>query len=304
MKNLFSFFVFMLMSFCALTQPPQKMSYQAIIRNSNGALITNQNMDMRISILQGSSGGISVYVETQTTNTNSNGLVTLQIGMGTKIKGTMDSINWGNGPYFVKTETDPDGGVDYTITGTSELLSVPYALYTLKNPEKHFIGESFGGGIVFYVYDNGLHGLIAATANQTSEVYCKPDSIPFTTNGTRDGIGAGKFNTERIIASQMLAVVVYQLTYPHQAAPSPNNTAANVCANYQGGGFGDWYLPSKYELNLMYLNKQVVPGMLYEFYWSSTEYSHQYAWVQGFYAGVQEKHDKSMNKYIRAIRAF
>ena len=84
---------------------------------------------MQISILQGSSTGIPVYVETQTPSTNANGLVSLEIGTGTVISGTFAAINWAAGPYFIKTETDPTGGTVYTIAGTNELLSVPYALY-------------------------------------------------------------------------------------------------------------------------------------------------------------------------------
>jgi hypothetical protein len=84
---------------------------------------------MQISILQGSAGGTAVYVERQIPQTNSNGLVTIEIGNGTVISGTFSSINWANGPYFIKTETDLTGGSNYTITGTSQLLSVPYALY-------------------------------------------------------------------------------------------------------------------------------------------------------------------------------
>jgi hypothetical protein len=84
---------------------------------------------MRISIIQGSIFGASVYVETQTTSTNANGLVSLEIGTGTPVTGTFAAINWAAGPYFIKTETDPTGGSAYTISGTNELMSVPYALY-------------------------------------------------------------------------------------------------------------------------------------------------------------------------------
>jgi hypothetical protein len=114
----------------ASAQAPQKMSYQAVIRNSTNTLITSTEVGMRISILQGTSTGTAVYVETQTPNTNTNGLASLEIGSGTIISGDFSAINWANGPYFIKTETDPSGGTNYTISGTSELLSVPYALFS------------------------------------------------------------------------------------------------------------------------------------------------------------------------------
>ena len=111
------------------TQVPEKMSYQAVVRNTTNNLVTNQPVGMQISILQGSSTGTAVYVETQTPTSNANGLVSLEIGGGTVVSGNMATINWANGPYFIKTETDPSGGSSYTITGTSQLLSAPYALY-------------------------------------------------------------------------------------------------------------------------------------------------------------------------------
>jgi hypothetical protein len=110
-------------------QAPQKMSYQAVIRTSGNSLLLNTSVGMKISILQGSSSGTPVYVETQTPNTNGNGLVTLEIGTGNVVSGTFAGINWASGPYFIKTETDPAGGTNYSIQGTAELLSVPYALF-------------------------------------------------------------------------------------------------------------------------------------------------------------------------------
>lgn len=115
--------------FAAIPPPvPQKMSYQAAIRNNSNALVTNQPIGMKISILQYSATGTAVYAETQTPTSNANGLITIEIGTGTVVTGTFSTIDWSSGPFFIKTETDPTGGTAYTITATSELLSVPYAL--------------------------------------------------------------------------------------------------------------------------------------------------------------------------------
>jgi hypothetical protein len=124
----------------AVAQSPEKMSYQAVVRNSGNQLVTNQAVGIKISILQGTVTGTAVYEETQATTTNTNGLVTVEIGEGTAISGTFSAIDWANGPYFVKIETDPAGGTNYNITGTSQLLSVPYALYS-KKAENEFSGN-------------------------------------------------------------------------------------------------------------------------------------------------------------------
>ncbi|WP_372934176.1 hypothetical protein, partial [Mariniphaga sediminis] len=109
-------------------QSPAKMSYQAVIRDADSQLLSNTQVSMQISILQGSADGIAVYIETQTPTSNANGLVSIEIGAGTS-SDDLSTIDWANGPYFIKTETDPDGGTNYSITGTSQLLSVPYALH-------------------------------------------------------------------------------------------------------------------------------------------------------------------------------
>lgn len=128
--KIYSIVAGLLLTASVFAQAPQKMSYQAVIRDNNNALITSKSVGMRISIIQGSVFGAAVYVETQTPSTNANGLVSLEIGTGTVITGTFASINWAAGPYFIKTETDPTGGTAYTISGTNELMSVPYALFS------------------------------------------------------------------------------------------------------------------------------------------------------------------------------
>lgn len=126
--------------FCSFTilfaQAPQKMSYQSVIRKTDGSLVVNTSVGIKISILQGSTSGTAAYVETQTTITNANGLATLAIGGGTPVAGTFAGINWASGTYFIKIETDPIGGTNYTISGTSQLLSVPYALYAGSSQNK------------------------------------------------------------------------------------------------------------------------------------------------------------------------
>lgn len=127
--KLFSLFSALLFSGFLIAQAPQVFTYQSVIRNSSNQLVSNSPIGTKISIVQGSASGTVVYAETHNASTNANGLLSLVIGAGTVQSGTFSSINWGNGPYFIKTETDLAGGTNYTLTGTQQLMSVPYALY-------------------------------------------------------------------------------------------------------------------------------------------------------------------------------
>ena len=110
-------------------QVPQQISYQSVIRDGNNKVIASSTVGIKISLLQGSATGTAVYVETHQKTTNANGLVSLEIGTGTVLSGSFASINWANGPYLIKTETDPTGGTNYSAPGVFALNSVPYALY-------------------------------------------------------------------------------------------------------------------------------------------------------------------------------
>ena len=128
-KKIYTLVAGLLLTASVWAQAPEKMSYQAVIRNSSNTLIVSTPVGMKISVLQGTSTGTAVYVETHTATTNANGLVSVEMGNGTVVSGAFNTINWANGPYFIKTETDPTGGTNYTIAGTSQFMSVPYALY-------------------------------------------------------------------------------------------------------------------------------------------------------------------------------
>jgi len=133
MKRFFLLLSFIVFSAAALlAQAPQKMTYQAVVRNSGNVLISNQSVSVRLSILQGSETGTPVYVENHSTTTNANGLITVEVGSGVSISGNFATINWANGPYFLKSEIDPDGGISYSITSVQQMLSVPYALYAAQ----------------------------------------------------------------------------------------------------------------------------------------------------------------------------
>ncbi|MBO7629671.1 MAG: hypothetical protein J6S87_06980, partial [Bacteroidales bacterium] len=140
MRRLTTLFAFLMLCVTALfAQAPNKFTYQAVVRNTSNQLITNTLVGIRVSILQNSATGSVVYSETQMLSTNANGLVTMNIGEGTVVYGSFNNIDWSAGTFFLKSEIDPTGGSNYTISSTQQLLSVPYALYANE------AGNSFSG---------------------------------------------------------------------------------------------------------------------------------------------------------------
>jgi hypothetical protein len=341
-------------------QAPQKMSYQGVIRNSSDVLVTNSTIGIRLSILQNSQNGNPVYVETHTTSSNANGLVSLEIGTGNAQLGTMEDIDWSSGPYFLKSEADPLGGTTYSITGTSELLSVPYALYAAnggtvgpqgpqgptgsqgptgpqgpqgpQGPAGTFvdgttpgemmywngsewvavtpgttgqtltfcdgvptwgpcpegpleIGDFHEGGIIIYLDGNG-GGIVAAQVDQSIGTLwgCEGDII----EGTQWIVGAGLNNTEAI----------------YVGCPTPG-IAARICYDLDYNGYTDWYLPSRYELDLIYDYKDEIGGFGTGTYWSSSESNINTAWTKSFAAGLSSTSFKNSNTLrVRAVRTF
>lgn len=399
-----------------LAQTPNKMSYQAVIRNSSNALVSNSAIGMRIQILQGSIFGAAVYVETQTPITNANGLVSIEIGGGTIVSGNFSTINWANGPYFIKIETDPSGGTNYTISGTSQLISVPYALhaktadkitggiiesdpifnsslaknisasdtnrwnnklssytetdpifntslakniseidtnrwnnklssYTESDPIfntslaknisstdtsrwnnkqnqlipgsnisisgntinaigfTHYIGEHFGGGVIFHLWRDSLgieHGLIVSKTNvSNSQAWSNVSSLLVGPGAQSSWDGLS--NSNAIIAQG-----------------GHTSSAAKLCLDLVAGGQSDWYLPAIDELSLLWHNRfnvnktissingaMVLP--LSSYYWSSTENTTDNSFILDFANGgplTQAMGFKWINYNVRAIRSF
>ena len=348
MKTIFSLLSALVLSASALAQGPQKMSYQVEIRNTSNALITSAPVGMRLSVLQGNTDGQAVYIETQTPNSNANGLVSLELGAGTIVSGNFTAIDWSNGPYFIKTESDPSGGTQYSGITTSQVLSVPCPLTSnsdnaatramtdnnslfgegvvsgiagtdstsgsatqnqfkresnLSNENTNSsaadkvtlrIGQAYQGGIIFYIDESGQHGLIAAVADQSVGVQWFNPSYKYTgTSG--DGLYAGAMNTKLIVRKQI-------------ADKQKGNFAAKACAEYSvienGVLYDDWYLPSKYEMNLLYQQKRKVGEFAESYYWTSTELINRGAWLQNFSNGSQVDYSTYNATYVRAIRAF
>ena len=135
--------IFLFFFYMGFGQSPHKFTYQSIIKNSSGYLLKNQDVGLRISVLFNSSNGIPVYSEEHSVESNNNGLVTLIIGDGVTSDVFAD-IDWGNGEYYLKVEVDHEGGINYMMNQTSQLLSVPYALYAENSSVNlSVIGQSY-----------------------------------------------------------------------------------------------------------------------------------------------------------------
>ena len=277
-------------------QAPNKMSYQAVVRDASGALVVSANIGMKISILQGGENGTAVYTETQNTTSNSNGLVSLEIGAGTVVSGDFAAINWANGPFHIQTAADLSGGSNYAISGVSQLLSVPYALHarTSDSGTTHYVGEVYGGGIVVAVWkQNGIEkGLIASLTDVSSSA--QYSSIPGKLIGAKaQSPNDGQANTTAIVAQ------------------GDKSGAAHLCENYEAGGFSDWYLPSAWELNQCYNAATVVNSVLgstdgFQFasYWSSTEVNYFNSVSYHFNLGFMNANTKDNDFRVRAVRRF
>ncbi|QIA09266.1 hypothetical protein [Draconibacterium halophilum] len=140
MKKIKSFlFMFLLCIGSLLAQTPGAFNYQAVLRNNEGQIMNNQDVSIRINIVKQSATGDIVFQEKHLTTTNEFGIIVLEIGNGTPAIGTITDINWGENTYFLKVELDATGGESYVEIGTSQMLSVPYALYAKSS------GSSFSG---------------------------------------------------------------------------------------------------------------------------------------------------------------
>jgi len=304
----------LLISASLWAQAPQKFSYQAVIRNANNELVANKQVGMKISLLQTSETGTAVYLETHAPTTNANGLVSIAIGGGTKdpSSAAFTSVDWSNGPYFVKTETDPAGGTSYSLTTISQLLSVPYALHA-KTAESivngnssggnsgftHYIGEQFGGGVIFHLWKDAQgveHGLVVAITDQsTSQAWSNITALEI--GQTAKSIWDGLTNSNAIAAQS-----------------SHTSSAAKLCIDLVSGGQSDWYLPSIQELNMLWNNYFTVVKSLSQIsgatqlgsapYWSSSEDNSFNAWGIGFNYGDTFNNNKSSSCHVRAVRTF
>ena len=290
--------------------PPNAFNYSAVARNAAGQPIATTTIGIQITILKTSPTGASQYSENHFINTDAFGLFNLVIGAGAVQSGSMATIDWSNDNYYLKVGMDAAGGTNFLIMGTTQLLSVPYAMYAKSAGSlsgggsgggfTHYIGEEFGGGVVFHLWKDALgveHGLIIdKTDLSTAQVWSNIDAtlIGPSAQSSWDGLS----NSNAIVG---------------QAGHT--SSASALCLNSTNGAQSDWYLPSVQELNMLWNNYYTVARSLTQisgatqlqpaYYWSSTEVANYSAWDFTFTYGVANDVDnKNYANYVRAVRAF
>jgi hypothetical protein len=294
------------MSLSLLAQAPQGINYQTVIRDGAGDILPDTELTLQMTIRSGAPDGEVVYQETHDATTNAFGLVNLVIGSGAVQSGAFADINWGADAHYFETAVDLVGSKEFQVLGVTQFLSVPYALHaktagTTTGTSARYVGELYGGGVVFWVDHTGQHGLIVSMVDlSTSQQWSNVTNTLIGTTNDWDGAA----NTSAIIEQS-----------------GHTSSAAQLCTDYTNddygtGIFSDWYLPSVAELNHVWNNFYEVQKALTNDgnpattplvrtgYWSSSERDAYYVWGFNFYAGYTTNYYKYVSHYVRAVRAF
>lgn len=287
-------------SLSSFGQTPEGFKYQAVVRDAGNLILNNQAVGMRLTIQQGSIGGTAVYTETFAITTNTYGLVNLEIGSGTTTD-DFTTIDWSAGPYFIETAVDVTGGTSYAVMGTSQLMSVPYALYAKTSgngagPQGPAGNDGQGG-----VTQAGPEIAVSGTGT-VGDPYIVSTSV--YTIGLWPELGGYVFRVSADGRHGLVAETVDQSVFAKwYAAQDIISDPAYHSTN--GQKFMDWRMPTRYELNEIYVQKLSIGGFASGNYWGSTENDYGSAWLQGFVGGgIQGYYGKTNNGYVRSVRAF
>ena len=280
--------------------------YNTLVLNSSKLLLKNAHLGIKATIIKGDEKGHVIYAEILKGQTNNKGNLAIDIGVGYVVAGKYSNFDFTSGPYMIKLEIDPHGGTNYIINITRPFVNLAKGSSTTfrftvgsKVIVKRYVGELYGGGIIFHLNKDSLgneHGLIASLQDVSTSAKWGLSGIDFY--GFKNA-SDGKDN--------------YKAMLNNGAEPG---TAARVVEKYQHDGYKDWYLPALKELLLLYQVKEVIDkaldtdknektkGLERKHYWSSTGYSASTSWFFSFYNGGATNYGKNYVFNVRAIRAF
>ena len=280
--------------------------YNTLVMSNSKILLKNTNLGIKVSIYKGSEKGELIYSEVQQVKTNPKGNLQIEIGYSYVLAGKYSNFDFSSGPYFIRLDIDPKGGTEYSINITRPFVNRASGIQSnfkfavgSKVIQKRYIGELWGGGIIFYLNKDSLgneHGLIASLHDISKSARWGLNGIDFF--GFKNA-SIGKDNTKAMITNG--------------AEPG---TAAFICTKYSHDGYKDWYLPAIKELMLLYEVRGIIDevldkdksdktkGLERKQYWTSTGYSASTSWFYSFYNGGATNYGKNFVFNVRAIRTF
>jgi hypothetical protein len=162
---------------------PEGFNYQAVVRNTNGDLVTNTQVTLEIVLKEGSSNGTAIFAEKHTKTTNAQGIVQLILGQGNVTQGNFSNIDWSSAAKYISIAVDIDGNNVFTDLGSSQLLSVPYALYA-KNAGNGGSGTTYTAGSGININGNTISATDASTTNELQTLSIAGDQISISNGNT------------------------------------------------------------------------------------------------------------------------
>ncbi len=304
--GIFLLFICISSSVNSQTHTVKTIVYNTLVLNSSKLLMKNVHFGIKASIIKGDEKGHVIYSEILKGQTNVKGNLAIDIGVGYVVAGKYSNFDITSGPYMIKLEMDPHGGTNYTINITRPFVNLakgttaPFKFSVGSRViAKRYVGELFGGGIIFHLSKDSLgndHGLIASLQDLSTSAKWGLSGIDFY--GFKNA-SDGKDNFKAMLNNG--------------AEPG---TAARIVEKYQHDGYKDWYLPALKELLMLYQVKDLIDktldtdknektkGLERKHYWSSTGYSASTSWFFSFYNGGATNYGKNYVFNVRAIRAF
>lgn len=318
-----------LLAFNGFSQVPEAFQYQSVIRDLTNAVVSNQLIGLQISIQHENIGGLTVYSEAFMQSTSSSGVINVTIGSGTVLSGDFPSIDWTNGPFYLEVSCDLGGGTNYMVMNTTPLMSVPYALHSKtaqtvlndavidadSDPTNELQTMSRSGLTVNLSHGGGNYEDSVTIYSEGAGITINNNVIsaiePTYTIGHWPELGGHVFwlspdgkhglvvedGILKSVASDGLGFDSWVMNW----AVIANANMNPINHTPEGQRFSDWRLPTKYELNEIYVQLQSIYLAHGSYFWCSTEIDEDLAWVQGFDDGFLHDAQKIIDNAVNVI---